>query len=345
MTQRSLFWDGIVLGDSGPYASVNLHDQMLRSITGCTGNKGVLLNWLNGLEVTGGASPVNVASGAALVYGTFFESDSAVSVLVNAPSAGYSRYDVIVVRRSVADQTARIGKVTGNQATDSPVIPTLTQDALGIYEIPLATLLIADTGVITITDSREYAIYSTTWPPNLVTGDMIVNGAINADKLTNHNRWKLKGAGAIVPDATNPCTGTAGANYDFWAFATGVTNEGWVYFMFPTGVVPGTLAFYLWTVPDVAAAGDVKWDWLGYYGTGTSDGVTLMSTTGSILIAQGGRAIANSYRDAFFTITNEAIFAGDIIALQVKRDGGAGADTYGSSARLLGVEMYWTGDT
>lgn len=341
MTQRSLFWDGTALGDCGPYTSAHFHDQLLRSLTGCTGDRGVLLNWLNGLEVTGTTSPLSVNTGAAVVYGTFFESDAPVSVTVSTPgTSGYSRYDVIVVRRDVALQTARIARVAGTSGV-APTVPTLTQDAAGVYEIPLATILVDDAGNITVTDARDYATFSTAWTGAFVTGDMIVDGEVTADKMANQTRWELKGAGQIEPDADNPCTWTVGANYDFWDFATGVTNEAWVYFMAPTGLVAGTLAFYLWTAPDAAAAGDVKWDWLGYYGP---DGGALIATTGSILIAQGGRAVANSYRDAFFTLTSAAIVEGQIIAFQIQRDGGDVTDTYGSSARLLGIEMEWTAD-
>jgi hypothetical protein len=339
MTQRSLFWDGVALGDCGPYTSAHFHDRLLRSITGCTGDLGVLVNWLDGLEVTGGTSPINVASGAAIVYGTFFESDTAVSLAVSTPAEGYSRYDIVVVRRDASTQTARIGLVQG---VGGGGVPTLTQDPEGTYEIPLAQLYISDAGVITVADLREFAYYSAGLATIVIETQHIPDGAVTAAKMVDQTRWELRGAGQIEPDATNACTWTVGVNYDFWAFATAVTNEGWVYFMAPTGLVPGTLAFYLWTAPDVAAAGNVKWDYNVYYGVPNQGALT--NATGSILIAQGGRAIANSYRDAFFTITTLVVAEGQIIALQVKRDGGHGTDTYGSSARLLGVEMEWTAD-
>lgn len=342
MTERSLFWDGVALGDCGPYTSAQLHDQMLRSITGCTGDKGVLLNWLNNLEVTGETSPVSVNTGAALVYGRFFESDSAVSLTISTPNTGYSRYDVIVVRRDISTQTIRLGKVIGTASLVTPSVPALTQDPASTYEIPLAYILVDDTGALEITDARDWAVYSSSWPAALVTGDMIVGSEITADKMANQTRWEVKGAGQIEPDNTNPCTLTVGANYDFWDFATAVTNEAWVYFMAPTGLVAGSLAFYLWNAPDAAAAGNVDWEYSVYYGD--SDVGALTNATGSTVVAQGGRAVANSYRDAFFTITTAIVTEGQIIALQVRRDGGGGVDTYGSSMRLLGIEMEWTAD-
>ena len=342
MTQRSLFWDGEVLGDCGPYVSAQLHDQMFRSVTGCTGDYGVLFNWRDNLEVTGTSAPISVASGAAVVYGTFYEADTAVSISVSNPASGYSRYDVIVVRRDASAQTVRIGVVTGNQSTGTPTVPSLTQDASATYEIPLANILVEDTGVITVTDAREFAQFSMALAAGaFVTGDMISDGEVTEDKLANQTRWECKGAGQIEPDNTNPCTLVAGANYDYWSFAAAAQNEAWVYFMAPTGLVAGTIAFYLWTAPNAAAAGDVKWDYNVYYG---SSGGALTNATGSILIAQGGRAVANSYQDAFFTITTAVLLEGQIIALQVARDGAHGTDTYGNTARLLGVEMQWTSD-
>lgn len=339
MTERSLFWDGAVLGDCGPYVSAQFHDQMLRSVTGCTGDRGVLLGWLDSLLVTGASSPVSIATGAAVVYGTFFESDAAETVSIDTPLAGLSRYDVIVVRRDVSLQTVRIGKVVGTASGGTPTVPSLTQDVAGIYEIPLANVLIADTGVITITDARDYAVYSTAWPANTVTAGMYVEDSVTADKMADQTRWDLKGAGSIVPDATNPCTRAAAAGYDYWSFATGVLNEGWVYFMLPGSYVSTTAAFYLWTCPDVAAAGNVKWDYNVYYGW---EGGPLTNATGSILVAQGGRAITETWSDAYFTLTSPLLGTSHVIALQVQRDGGHGTDTYGSAARLHGIELRWT---
>jgi hypothetical protein len=112
--------------------------------------------------------------------------------------------------------------------------------------------------------------------------------------------------------------------------------------MSPVGLVGGTIAFYLWNAPDVAAAGNVEWEYNVYYGSPNVGGLT--NATGATVVAQGGRATANSYRDAFFTITTLVLTAGQIIALQIRRDGGGGVDNYGSSMRLLGVEMSYTAD-
>jgi hypothetical protein len=135
MTERSMLWDGI-LGDGGPYTADDLANNMFRSITGCTGDRGELKGWLDELEVSGTSSPVSVATGAGLVYGMFYETDAAVSVSVGTPSSGTSRYDRIVLRRDWSAQTVRVARVTGTAAA-SPAVPALTQAVGAVYEIHL----------------------------------------------------------------------------------------------------------------------------------------------------------------------------------------------------------------
>ena len=85
MTEISRFWDGVALGDCGPYSTANLHGEFFRSILNGTGDRGPLFGWLNGLEVTGASSPLTVDTGAAIIYGLFYENTEAVSVSVSTP--------------------------------------------------------------------------------------------------------------------------------------------------------------------------------------------------------------------------------------------------------------------
>jgi len=346
MAEHSKLWDGIA-GDGGPYFASDMA-HIFRVITGCTGNKGVLQHWLNDLEVTGNSSPISIDTGAAVIYGTFFESDEAVTLSVSTPASGTSRIDCIVVRRDYAARTARIARITGTASATAPTAPTLTQNATGIYEIPLAEALIDDAGIITITDTREYAPYSTDWPANSVTAGMYIEGAVTADKIATRTRYEAKGSGQLEPDATGPnfptwsITVAPDPIYDYWNFATAVTNEAWVYFLVPHNYVGGTMAFYLWNAPDGAAAGNVEWEYDVYYGDGS--GLALTNASGAQVVAQGARATANVYRDAFFTITTLVLTEGQIIALLVRRDGGGGVDTFGQDMRLIAVEMEWTAD-
>ena len=339
MTQRSLFWDGIV-GDGGPYTQQHLHGLFFRVLLNGTGNRGVLRNWENELLVSGVSSPVNVAIGAAIVYGGYYETDEPVTVNIPTPSSGNSRYDRVVVRRNWSSQTTRIARVSGVAAA-APAIPALTQAAGAIYEIPLATVLITDAGNITVTDAREFCTFTTEWPINIIDTDDYSAGMITPAKVPDRTRYELKDAGSIEPDSGTPATWTAGGSYDYWSFADAATNTVWVYFMYPVSIVGTTVALYVWSIPNVNGAGvgaeTCKWDYTAYR---IAEGA-MSSLPGSITPDQQARDNLTAYRDTL----NAAmpLVGSDLVALKISRDGAT--DSYNSAMRLLGVEMEWTADS
>jgi len=335
-----MFWDGIALGDCGPYSTAHVQDRFFRMLLNGTGNRGVLKDWRNELLVSGAASPVTVDTGGAIVYGGFFDSDVAASVNVPTPAAGLSRYDRVVVRRDWATQTTRIARRAGLPAA-APAIPALVQTVNVTYEIPLATLLVNDAGGITLTDTREFCTFSTAWAANAVDTDHYATGAVIASKVPDRTRYELKGSGQIEPDDTTPCVWTAGASYDYWEFADAATTSGWVYFMAPVGLVGGTVDIYVWSVPDVNGGGGApetcQWDYNTY--SGPSGGV-LGNTNGTITPDQAARVNTTVYADQL--VAALAINAGDILIIRLDRDGAA--DSYNNAMRLLGIEMRYTAD-
>ena len=339
MTQRSGFWDGII-GDGGPYAMADIHDWFFRMVLNGTGNRGPLKWWLNGLEVSGTSSPVSIATGAAIVYGLFYESDAATTVNIPTPTAGLSRYDRVVLRRDWSVQTVRVARVAGVAAA-APAIPALTQAPGAIYEVPLGTILVDDAGTVTVTDAREFCQFCTVWPANTVDSEHYTAGSVTVAKVLDRTRYELKGSGQIEPDSTTPCVWTAGASYDYWAFADAATTSGWVYFMGPTGLVGGTVDIYVWSVPDVnGGAGPpelCQWDYNTY--SGPSGGI-LANTNGTITPDQAARVNTTAYADQL--IAAFAINAGNILILKLSRDGAA--DSYNNAMRLLGIELRWTAD-
>jgi hypothetical protein len=270
-----------------------------------------------------------------------YDSDTAVSVNIPTPSSGNSRYDRIVLRRDWSVQQVRVARVSGVAAV-VPVIPALTQVAGAIWEIPLATILISDAGVITITDTRDFCAFTTEWTANVVEAGMYAEGAVTAAKIPDRTRYDLKGAGQIEPDSANPCSWVAGASYDYWEFADAAQNDGWVYFMGETGDTGTGIDIYLWTIPDVNGAGggaeNAKWDYQVYYGD--YDG-TLTNANGTVNVDQQLRLNTTVYRDQL--IAALPALEGQIIALQLSRDGVA--DSYNSAMRLLGIELVWTSDS
>lgn len=340
MTERSRFWDGTAVGDALAVTHTHLHDQFFRSILDGTGNKGVVKGWRNELEVTGAASPVSIATGGAVIYGMFYDSDSATTLTIATPSSGLSRYDRIVIRRTWADQICRVGKVTGTAAI-IPAVPSLTQTANVIWEIPLATVLVDDAGTLTITDTREFCTFTTAWTANIVTAGMFEEGAVTTDKRPDRARYDLKGSGQIRPDSGAACTRVAGASYDYWSFADAAFNRGWAMWGGDASIVGSSVDFYVWSVPNVNGAGagaeNCEWDYDIYYHTGAG---TPSSSSATTTVDQQLRVNTTVYRDLL--VAGITLGDGHFVAVRLSRDGAA--DSYNSAMRLLGIEMAFTAD-
>jgi len=339
MTQRSLFWEGTAVGDSGPYTQVDLMDRFFRALFNTTGDRGILKNWNNDLAVTGNSSPVSVDTGSAFVYGMFYENSEAVTVSVPTPSAGNSRYDRIVLRRTWSAQQVRIARVSGVAAA-SPAIPSLTQAAGSIWEVPLATALVSDTGTITLTDDRTYCAFSTDWPAAGIDTDQYAEGAVTPAKVPDRTRYETKGAGQLEPDSTNPASWVAGASFDHWEFADAADKAVWAYFMAPTGLV-GNLNIYAWNFPTINGAGagveNCTWEYDIWYGP---DGISPTTGNGSVNVDQQARVNTSFYRDQI--VAGIAVAEGNVLAVKLNRDGVG--DSYNSAMGLLAIEMEWTAD-
>jgi hypothetical protein len=105
------------------------------------------------LAVSGAASPVSVATGAALVYGLPYENTAIVTQAIATPSVGTTGHR-IALRASWAAQTVRVVDIASADGTAA--IPALVQSPGVTYDIPLATLTITTGGVITVTDARVF---------------------------------------------------------------------------------------------------------------------------------------------------------------------------------------------
>jgi len=333
MAERSLFWDGTAVGDAVAITQTHMQDWFFRCVAGAYDSRGIVRGWRNELAVSGTSSPVTVATGGAIVYGMFYDADEANSVNVTTPSSGLSRYDLIVLRRSWATQTVRIARVVG-VAGAIPAVPALTQTAGTIWEIPLATVLVNDAGLLTVTDTRQFCALLTEWGANIVTAGMYEEGAVTAAKRPDRTRWDFRGANEIRPDSANPFVWAVGA-YDYWEATDGVTTAGWAYFIVPDGTV-GNLDVYVWSVPDVNGAGagveNCQWDYSIYYG---GEGAIPTNVAGTTNVDQQLRLNTTFYDDAVYA--GIAAVSGQVIAVQLSRDGLA--DSYNSDMRVLGIEL------
>jgi hypothetical protein len=150
-------WDGTSVGDAvtSPYdAAVEWAElnNFLSGATGLTDRSGVVRGYQNELAVTGAVSPVSMNTGGAIVQGTKYKNDAAVSITVPTPAAS-TRIDRIILRKSVAAQTVRAVRLAG---VEGGAAPALTQVGGTTWEASLYQVSITTGGVITLTDERVF---------------------------------------------------------------------------------------------------------------------------------------------------------------------------------------------
>jgi hypothetical protein len=155
MTEKSFVWNALpAAGDTAfsPYGEDVWADIWGTLFTKDMTKEGVISEYLSSLLVTGSTSPVSIGTGAALVYGTFYENDAVYSLAIPTPAVS-TRIDVVVLRKDWAAKTVRIGIVSG---VEGGGVPALTQTIGATWEISIAEVSITIAGAITVTDSRSY---------------------------------------------------------------------------------------------------------------------------------------------------------------------------------------------
>lgn len=155
MTETSRPWGGQATGDAGPYTFDNWVDMIQSLVAALGAGEGVFKTQLNGLVVSGVATPLSVATGNALVNGTWYHSDAAESVAIATPG-GSTRIDRVILRKSWAAQTVRIALLAGAEGAGVP--PVLTQTDGVTWEVSLAQASITTGGVVTLTDERQFIV-------------------------------------------------------------------------------------------------------------------------------------------------------------------------------------------
>lgn len=151
MAEISIPWGDIAPGDAGPYGDGRWSDvwRDLRSNNPAT--QGVLDTFLGELAVTGGASPISVASGAGLVDGKYYHSSTTEQIIIPTPSVG-TRIDRVVLRKSWSAQTVRLTRIAGEEGGTAPA---LVQVSGTTWDVPLAEVTITTGGTITVVDERS----------------------------------------------------------------------------------------------------------------------------------------------------------------------------------------------
>ena len=110
------------------------------------------------LEVSAGTGlAVDVEAGEAMVRGHYYISDATESLALATADATNDRLDTVVLRLDPSANSIILAVKTGTPA-GSPSAPALVQTDAGIYEQPLADVLVPATSGLptTITDRREF---------------------------------------------------------------------------------------------------------------------------------------------------------------------------------------------
>lgn len=158
MAETSKFWNGTTVGDAvlAPYEADTVFADVMRALSRQVNapNAGCVFNdYQNGqaLAAHNAASPVSVDPGYAMVWGTWYHSDAAITFAVPTPGAA-TRIDRLVLRKDWPGQTIRIILLTG---VEGGVEPALTQSPGAVWDMPLWKVSVTTGGVITLTDERQ----------------------------------------------------------------------------------------------------------------------------------------------------------------------------------------------
>ena len=179
---ESMLWttDGTGDGPAGGY-SRSRWAELLRSVFG----NGVLKGEGDELAVTGSASPLTLATGAAIVDGIFGRNPVAEGIAVPTPSVGTTGHRLVLRATWGNTQTLRPALLSNNDGVSLSVqVPPLTQNSGDVYEIPLAQFNITTAGVIQDLDSRApLCQFGTDIADGVVTTIKLADGAVTTAKL------------------------------------------------------------------------------------------------------------------------------------------------------------------
>ncbi|NUM46000.1 MAG: H-type lectin domain-containing protein [Anaerolineales bacterium] len=144
--------------------------------------EGVVHGVLDELEVSGSATPLDVAAGAAICYGLYIN-DAVATVGVATPALGTTGGRVVlrtnwagVGEEDSLDARTRLAVVLNSDGVAA--IPALTQTPGTTWEISLATFTVSTGGVITVTDDRTFRRVT-----GVVDTDDLVEAAVYGDKI------------------------------------------------------------------------------------------------------------------------------------------------------------------
>lgn len=158
MTESSRFWNSNDIGD-GPAAGYghSLIASWLQKIFSRASN-GIFRRVSDELEVTGAASPLNLAAGCAIVDGMFYENDEDLDLTVSSPIVGTTG-GLVVLRADWTAQEVRADVVLSEDGDSD--IPDPSQTPGTLFEITIAEFQIqTDGAIVNLLNSGDWAQFS-----------------------------------------------------------------------------------------------------------------------------------------------------------------------------------------
>lgn len=193
MAESSRFWATNNTGDglSSGFTVTHWQNFVSKLFEGGEMVNGAVLRGVdNQLACSGTASPITVATGAAIGYGHFYENDTSLTLAVTTPTVNTTGGHIVLETNWTA-QTVRAKMYKNTDGLSA--IPALTQNAGTLWQTRLCSFTITTGGVITITDARAFAHYSTE-----IVASMIKDGVITTAKIADGAVTTIKIADANV---------------------------------------------------------------------------------------------------------------------------------------------------
>lgn len=216
MTEKSLFWSGLGVGDAlhAPYGEEEWTEAW-GTLFGSGYNKkvghGVVRNYLfELLAVATSGSAVSVGPGAALVYGQFYSSDGFGVFPCEIPTTA-TRFDRIVLRRSWTG-TSSSTEMTHLVGTEGAGVPPALQRVPGdTWDVAICSMSVTTGGWVEVTDERKFAPYWTRTSQVLVSACGVASGGtIDVPRYPRGGVWMPSDARSYAAGFWTPPTGLVG---------------------------------------------------------------------------------------------------------------------------------------
>ena len=368
MAESSIWWttDGTGDGVGGGYTQAQLIKFFSALFVSDDTDEGVAMGYSNELAVSGAATPVSVAAGAALCYGFGYFSTAAENVAVPTP-AGNTRIDRIVLQADWTAQTVRIARIAGVEGAGTP--PALTQTDGTKWEISLAQASITTGGVITLTDEREWlhpnieietamieagAVTATEIADDAVDSQHYVNGSIDTVHVGDSQITPIK-----IPDRTRtkfvPATHgynvTDIADIDRDAVQLHTSLKNVIGYNCPDS--KACIVYGLFRVPEDFASAMTVQAVVVPQASGNIYGDTLMEWSadneawGGETASSGStaHAIVDEQHEELAAVSLANVALGDIVQCYYNRLANLGSDTIGAAVITVGFLVSYTADS